>query len=129
VLIEADAGSAENKGIFVVPSVGSLVIITFTSKDEAYLTAYTQIDNVISKQGEFVFNDGENGGLTKIQELTNRLNEYEALFNQLKQDLNSWVPVANDGGAALKTVLSSGFLTKTIPDSDRGDFENELVKH
>jgi hypothetical protein len=129
VYLEGDAGSEESKGFFVVPAVGSLVIVTWTSKEEAFLSAYTNIDQVVAKQGEWIFNDGSNGGLTKLKELTDRLNEYEELFSQLKSDFNSWVPVPNDGGAALKTVLSSGYLTKQVPDSDRGDFENELVKH
>lgn len=33
---------------------------------------------------------------------------------QLQTDFNGWTPVPNDGGAALKTILSSGFLTKVI---------------
>lgn len=35
---------------------------------------------------------------------------------QLRQDFASWTPVAQDGGAALKTVITAGFATK--PDAD-----------
>lgn len=129
VYLEADQGTSTSKGFFVVPSTGSLVIVTFTSKEEAFVSAWTAIDQVIAKSGEWVFNDGTNGGLTKLQELTSRLNELENLFTQLKTDFNGWVPSPNDGGAALKTKLSAGYLTKTIPNSQISDFENELVKH
>lgn len=129
VYLEADSGSSTNKGFFVVPAVNSIVIISFINKEEAFISAWTEIDKVITTQAEWVFNDGTNGGLTKLQELTNRLNEYETLFNQLKTDLTTWVPAPSDGGTALKTVLTSGFLTKTIPSSNKSDFENEDVKH
>lgn len=117
------------KGFFLVPAVGSVVILTFQSSTDAFISAYTTVDKVISTQGEWIFNDGANGGLTKLQELTDRLNDYEVLFNQLKTDLSGWTPVPNDGGAALKALLSSGYLTKVIPNSQVSDFENEDVKH
>ena len=129
VYLEADSGDSTNKGFFVVPAVGSLVIATFTSKEEAFLSAYTEISQVVAKQGEWVFNGGDNGGLVKVKELTDRINELESLFDQLKTDLSTWIPVATDGGAALKTILTSGYLTKTIPNSNINDFENTDVKH
>ena len=121
--------ASDPKGFFIVPAVDSVVMLTFQSSTDAFISAYTEIDKVISKQTEWIFNDGANGGLTKLQELTDRLNEYEALFNQLKTDLSSWTPVPNDGGAALKTIVSSGYLTKTVPTSAVSDFENKEVKH
>lgn len=129
VYLEADSGDSTNKGFFVVPDIGSLVIITFINKEEAFISAWTQINNVIVKSGEWVFNDGDNGGLVKVKKLTDRLNDLEALFNQLKTDLTNWVPAPTDGGTALKTVLSSGFLTKNIPNSKEEDFENNSVLH
>lgn len=129
VYLEADSGDSTNKGFFVVPAVESLVIVTFTSKEESFISAWTEIDTVIAIQGEWTFNDGENGGLTKLQELTDRLNDLEDLFTQLKTDFSGWTPVSNDGGAALKAVLSAGYLTQTVPNSQVSDFENELVKH
>lgn len=132
VSLEADYTedtSTNPKGFFLVPKVGSLVIVSFLDKTEGYISAWTEIDKVISIQEEWIFNSGEFGGLTKLEELTNRLNDYEDLFSQLKQDLNTWVPVPSDGGAALKTILTTGFLTEQIPSSSVSDFENEKVKH
>ena len=37
-------------------------------------------------------------------------------LTQLQTDFNAWTPVPMDGGAALKTLLASGFLTKTLAD-------------
>lgn len=132
VSLEADYTEDANtdpKGFFLVPKVGSIVIVSFLDKTEAYISAWTEIDNVIAIQPQWTFNDGAFGGLTKLEELTSRLNDLESLFGQLKQDFNGWVPASGDGGAALKAVLSAGYLTKTIPDSKVSDFENEKITH
>jgi len=44
-----------------------------------------------------------------------------AALTQLKIDLAAWVPVPTDGGLALKTILTAGFLTKTL-----GNYNNIL---
>ena len=126
---DGDAVNSNPKGFFVVPEVDSLVVVTFLSKTEAFLSAYTEISDVIAIQDQFTFNDGAYGGLIKISDLVDRLNDYEDLFNQLKTDFNSWTPVPQDGGLALKTILSAGFLTKVIPSSNVSEFENGKVKH
>ena len=77
---------------------------------------------------EILFNGGNLLGLVKIQELTDRLNELEGLWNKLQMDLNTWVPVVQDGGLALKTQLLSSFLLELVPDSKVEDFENEKIK-
>lgn len=129
VYLEADSGTSGSKGFFVVPAVGSIVVATFINSQEAFLTAWTAIDNVVAKSGEWVFNDGDNGGLVKVKELTERINELEALFSQLKTDLSTWIPSPTDGGSALKVILTSGFLTKPVPSSTKNEFENLDVKH
>ena len=131
VYIEADYDETDSQpsGFFVVPKVDSLVIVTFLDKDNAYISAWTEIESVVLKAGQFTFNDGANGGLIKIESLVSRLNDLEKLLSQLKTDFTAWVPANNDGGAALKTKLTAGFLTKTVPDSKKSDFENEKVKH
>lgn len=129
VSLEADYDESESKGFYVVPATESNVIVTFKSKDYGYLSAWTQIDNVVAKQGEWIFNRGDNLGLVKVTELTERLNDLEDLFTQLQQDFTNWTPVAQDGGAALKAVISTGFGVAQIPDSEVSDFENEDVKH
>ena len=132
VRLEADyteGSTTASKGFFVVPTVSSLVIITFMSKEESFISAWTSIDNVVAKQGEWIFNDGLNSGLVKVAEMTSRLNDLEALFDQLQTDFTAWVPAAGDGGLALKTVLTAGYLNETVPESVQTEFENLNVKH
>ena len=74
------------------------------------------------------FNGGLLGGLVKLAEMTSRFNDLESLHNTLQSNFSSWTPVPNDGGAALKTILSSGYVVESVPDSQGSDFENEKVK-
>jgi prolyl oligopeptidase PreP (S9A serine peptidase family) len=132
VRLEADyteGSNTDSKGFFVVPTVGSLVVITFMSKEEAFISAWTEISNVVAKQTQWTFNDGVNDGMVKVIALTNRLNDLEALFDQLQTDFNTWAPVPSDGGAALKVVLTAGYLTDSVPSSTKTEFENTKVKH
>ena len=46
---------------------------------------------------------------TEVQKMIDQI-------TQLRQDFASWTPVAQDGGAALKTVITAGFAMK--PDAD-----------
>ena len=46
--------------------------------------------------------------------LKDELQKINDALTQLKTDFTSWVPVPLDGGAALKAVLSGGFLTKPL---------------
>lgn len=121
--------NSDSKGWFVVPVVGSIVGVSFYSKTEAYISVWTEINTIVVKSTLFTFNDGAFDGLIKINDLVSRLNDYEALFTQLKTDFTAWTPVPNDGGAALKTILSAGFLTQTIPSTVKANFENTKVIH
>jgi len=57
-----------------------------------------------------------NGGehFVKGDTLKTELQKNVDALNQLQTDFTTWVPVPNDGGAALKTILSTGFLVKSI---------------
>ncbi len=73
------------------------------------------------------FNGGSLGGMVKLQEVTDKLNAVENKINDLITAINTWVIVPSDGGAALKTALTTWLLTSlnvTVP----GDLENDKVK-
>lgn len=128
VNFEADSGSSTSKGFYVVPSVGSLVIVTFLNKEDSFISAWTNIDKVIAKQGEWVFNDGANGGIAKTPELTDRFNNLENKVNELITYINSHVHTSAAPGSPTTSpvpLYTGGNLTPTV----RSDIENEDVKH
>ena len=144
-------------GLFLIPKIGSVVTVSYYSKDEAFISKTAELSavrilfdetdgdpgstievlpeqisinsgKILINSEETIFNDGELLGLVKIEEMTARLNELEALLQQLNTDFASWIPVPSDGGAALKTALTAGYLMKPVPDSKVADFENEKIK-
>ena len=129
-------------GFFLIPKVDSIVTVNFYNKNDAYISNASELqslkmvfEDISANQITFeitdtgiVFNSGTLGGLVKIAEMTARFNDLEALHNALQTDFTNWTPVANDGGAALQTVLQAGYLMQTVPNSQVSDFENEKVK-
>lgn len=110
------------EGLFIKPKIGSIVAITWSDQTTAFVTMFSEIDNT-------VYQGGVNGGLIIINELTTKLNELNDKYNDLVQRLLAWVPVANDGGAALKTALTSPTSIEENDPFSSDDFENDKFKH
>lgn len=122
VQLRAVVDSAKN-GLIIYPAEGSNVLVSIIGNNDAdcFIVQYSEVD-------EIVYMDGTNGGLIKIIDLVKKLNNIENDVNSLKTAMSSWIPVAQDGGAALKGVVSSWAgqqLTPTVV----GDMENEKFKH
>lgn len=144
-------------GVVTFPKVGSYVVVGFVADGAAGVVLLTDevesIEVVISddtarisadkegvrvlmgddtsaeltKEG-IILNGGSFGGTVKVEQLTERINTIENDINELKNAFSAWVPVSQDGGAALSALTmtwASGLLTPT----QRGDYENEKVKH
>lgn len=109
-------------GLFVKPTVGSVVLVSWIDKTTCFVSMFSDVDEV-------VFQDGANGGLINISELTDKLNELTDKYNDLVNRLLAWVPVASDGGAALKTALTTPTPIEVNPPFVAGDYENENFKH
>ena len=135
VNLQANQGSTV--GVVVWPKLGSFVVVALYDDYEAGVVVLTDvIDRYDIKVGDMslslsaqgiVMNEGALGGLVKVVELTQRLNTIEQDLNSLKTAFSAWVPVAQDGGAALKTAVST-WATSTLTPTQRSDIENQNVK-
>lgn len=110
-------------GLTLRPKVDSKVLVSIINNQEGncWISQYSEVDEV-------VLIDDSNGGLVIVQDNVDRLNLIENSLNELKQLLAGWTPVSSDGGAALKTAVTSWAalqLTKTVVS----DIENTKVKH
>lgn len=154
--VNLQANQNSTWGLVAFPRVGSFVVVGFTAEGSAGVVlltddieslqlvisdSTTQItadenglsvnvgDNIsaaISAEN-IVFNGGSLGGLVKIEDLTERLNIIEDDINTLKAAFSSWTPVAQDGGAALKTSAAT-WAGSSLDLTAREDYENELVQ-
>ena len=130
-----DTGQAEITGVrlvsesnttnfLITPSVDSIVgVLAFSDLEttDYMVVLFSEIDTINIRGDQY-------GGLVKVQELVDKINALESDLNDIKQAFTTWVPVPNDGGAALKAAAatwSGAVFVETVV----GDIENENVTH
>ena len=128
-----------DKGMFLVPKVGSNVAVSMLDKDNAFVVMFSELEKILIevgdqkieiKDGSIVFNGGNFNGLVKVAELVQKLNKIENDLNTLKQVFSTgWVPVPNDGGAALKVAAGAWSGALINPITQQSDLENTKIKH
>lgn len=135
--VRLKADSASDEGIIIKPAVDSYVLVVYLTPTDAFVAMADQIDEIWVKisdttvkinKDEIVINGGDNKGLVKVEKLVERLNNVEDDVNNLKTVFSSWVPVPQDGGAALKTAAGTWFGTQ-LQKTETSQVENEKVKH
>lgn len=137
--VNLQANQESRFGVVIFPRVGSYVVVGFVADGSAGVVLMTddvesiemvvKDDNTSLKITEdgIVMNGGKLGGLVKVEDLTNRINTIESDINSLKQVFFGWAPVSQDGGASLKTAVTS-WATQNLTLTKRSDYENEKVK-
>lgn len=131
--VRLNASADGNEGnILVKPAVGSMVLMSDLSGGdlrELVVTAWSEIDTVTVRfKGDVVINGGENDGLVKVIELTEKLNNIEKDINTLKNKFSSWTPVVYDGGAALKAAVTD-WASRQLAETKQKDIEDKRIKH
>lgn len=131
--VRLNASADGNEGnILVKPVVGSMVLMSDLSGGdlrELVVTAWSEIDTVTVKfKGDVVINGGENEGIVKVIELTEKLNNIEKDINKLKSKFSAWVPTVYDGGAALKAQVTD-WASQQLKETQQKDIEDEKIKH
>jgi hypothetical protein len=109
------------KGFTLIPKDESVVVVTQLSDATAYVSMVSDVDNI------YLASD-DNGGLVKVNDLVSKMNTIENDINTLKTVFSSWVPVASDGGAALKLAAATWYASQLTP-TQVNDLENKTVQH
>lgn len=118
-------------GFLLVPAVGSTVLVLFSKRQPPYVALYSELQSVQVTIGDrsltidaekTIFNSGEFGGLIKIADLVDRLNNAENLINDLITKYNAHTH-ASDGAPPLP--IEPGTLTPTTVEM----IENPTVTH
>ncbi len=107
-------------GLLIIPTVGSQVVITPIGKSKIYYIS------MFSSIKEVIYQNGQNGGLIKIEELKSQLNKVSKRIDDIISALNQASPDSSTGTfkASLTPLLSS------IQDKENfADIENENFKH
>jgi hypothetical protein len=120
---------SEQASVIEIPKVGSKCIICFRDGNTGrpQLLACHEVLKILVNCESIVFNNGQLGGLVKVDDLVNRLNKIEQDVNNLKNVFSSWVTSPGDGGAALKTAAATWYGQQLTP-THKSDLENEKIK-
>lgn len=109
--------------LLIIPQVGSRVLLGTLTGD------YRDLAVLGTERFERIVLGGTDfGGLVKATVLTEKLNTLEKEINDLKSVLSGWVPVAQDGGSALKTAISA-WMGSTLQTTRQADVENNKIVH
>lgn len=80
----------------------------------------------LDKNGDFIFNDGEDFAV-RYSKLEEAYNELQSQFNAFIDIFLGWVPVPNDGGAALKALITTN-NTPPLSSKSTGDITPSKIE-
>lgn len=109
-------------GLILVPKVESIVLVGFLNEADAYLTMVSEVDFVYLNANTY-------GGLVKIEDLVDKLNNLENKVNTIINTFNThthpYVNVASPATTSPSTSPVVGTLTPTTKEM----IENDTVQH
>ncbi len=110
---------AENEGIVVTPKVNSFVLVTNIDGRQHFVSQCSEVEKItIDCNGDIIINGGNNDGIIKIKELTNKLNALVQKFN------------THTHPAALGTAtVAVSSTTSPASNFNKSDYEDIKVKH
>ena len=112
---------ATKDGFIIYPKVGSTVLVSFMGDSSAYISMFSEVDEIHLAGVNY-------GGLAKTANLVTKYNNLENKVNALITAVNGWAPVPNDGGAALKVALTAWLATSLTP-TVQADISSDKVYH
>lgn len=118
--------SAEAQAIALDATTIDLTGIT-TINGLTTINGAATISGSVTMAGAVSMGGGANGGIPKGSSLAVEINKIVTEINKIRTAFNNWTPVNNDGGAALKALVS-GLLTN-LPNINAGDISNENAVH
>lgn len=124
--------AAIGDGLVLIPTLDSTVLVYNDEKTHPVILSTSDVDKVYMNSNLFQFNGGENGGLINIVPLVEKINAIEKLLNDLQDKFNSWVVTPNDGGLALKTILTVTPPIWNMPHvtlTTKSDIEDTKITH
>ncbi len=124
------ASELDDEGeLLLVPKIGSAVVVGSLTGDLSQLVVL-QVDHVekVTVTGRITVNGGELGGIIKIQELTDKLNELVKDFNSHTHTIPT---ITTTGGSTSQTAAQ---VMVPKPDSaasefSASDYEDDQITH
>lgn len=136
--LNAVLDSYQNHLLIVPKDQSAVAFICVDGKPtDPLIIAYSEIEKVmltigesdiLIEDGKIKMNGGDLGGLINIEDLVSHINTIENDINNLKTALSGWTPIPQDGGAALKTAVTT-WAGQQITKTKKSDIEDTKVTH
>lgn len=94
--------AANTTGMYLIPSVNSVVVVHMISDQDYYVSLFSQLDGITMLDGSF-------GGLVEVVNLVSKINTIETKLNAV--------------------ITGTGFGTVIAPITTREDIENIKITH
>ena len=123
--------------VVIKPKIGSLALVGAIHNGEGcFMISCEEMDGfeitdatgfkVSLNSGLLVINGDEFGGIVNAKELKEQLDKNTLILEKMQKAFEDWIPIANDGGAALK-AKSAMFVD--LPRTELENIENPKIKH
>ena len=112
--------SSVDDGIYFEPETDSTVCVVFGDFTAPFVCQYSGIEKI-------VFRGGDLGGLVKVIDLTEKLNNLEDLVNDLIEKYNAHTHAGVQAGGS-STAVTTSIETGTLVKTEREDIENKKIK-
>lgn len=121
----------------IKPKIGSMALVGAIHNGEAcFMISCEEIEAFeLTDQSGFKFNlnnglllinGDELGGIVNAKELKTQLDKNTLILQNIQTVFNSWTPVANDGGASLKALVTA---FTSLQRANLSNIENPKIKH
>jgi len=119
--------SVISDGVDFIPVVGSEVKVLFSKYTSPFIVQYGDIEKMFFAANQIQFNDGQLGGLIKIIELTQKLNNAENKINEIINAFNSHLHTS--GGTGSPTTAPLSLIVGTLTATNRAEIEDTKIIH
>lgn len=116
------ANDSLNKGVCLLPKVGSWVVVDMIADSRAIVVATSEIDELLFDGDQITLNGGENGGLVKVGDMVGWMEKVYSDLTKLTSLLSTSAVSGN--GAPLAIVF-----TPETPKPTNEEFENSKITH
>ena len=108
--------------LLIEPVVDSVVVVTFLSKNTAFVSLYSEIETIQIRGDQY-------GGLIKIEELVKKINTLEDNLNNVLNSLKGITVTIPSGGGAVPFAPFFAAISPIAPTTQKSDLENDAIKH
>ncbi|MDR3046600.1 MAG: hypothetical protein LBU51_03175 [Bacteroidales bacterium] len=118
----------EDDGLVIVPEQDSDVLITNIDDNQWFVSQYSKIEKIILHvKDKIEINGGDNDGMVKIKELTDKLNGLKDVVNGFVNTYNAHTHICAVPGSASATPVAP--QTQTAQPFNKSDYENDKIVH